>query len=55
MDTYRATVEVDGVVTVEVTETDEDAACRRARLMAELGEGIPNLTYEAVEVEKVEP
>jgi hypothetical protein len=50
MNTYEVAVEVDGVVIVTLTETDEETACKRARLLAELGEGVPNLTYEAVSV-----
>lgn len=55
MPVYAVLVEVEGVVSVMVEAANEDDACREARRLAELGEGVPNLTHEAVKVEEVRP
>jgi hypothetical protein len=52
---YAVKVAVEGIVNVVVEAANEDDACREARRLAELGEGVPDMTHEAVNVEEVRP
>jgi hypothetical protein len=49
--TFEVTLEVEGVIYVTVEAEDEEAVVRRARFVASIGGGDPNLDFECVDVQ----